>query len=897
MMKWNHSKSNLVVILTDSYNPQVQVESASALRHGIEDIFMNSSRVDKRKPNQDSKSKKRPRVSDESSRSVARAAPTCTTQRFPPTSSTIARVPPTSSTIARVPPTSGTTRVPPSAPSQTRESIPSPQQGTPQGPARVVASSQKGKQHATTSIVWQTVMRRYVDENGKHLAECTICKKSLQADAKKNGTSSLKYHAERCQQKLDEQLNKKSDSRQQTTLSLSTVGLSASKQWVFNQQAIQVALAEMIIIDELPFRFVEHYGFIRFMVVCCPEFKIPCRKTIRAECVRIYLHSKERMKNFFADSCAGRVSITTDTWTSNQNFNYMCITAHYVGNDWELHKKIINFTKITSHKGDDIGEEIAKCLEEWGLKNLFTVTLDNASANDVACSYLKKKLKEWGTDFMDGRYLHVRCVAHITNLVVNDGLNEIGMSVRRVREAVRWVRSSPARTTKFNAQVEAQGIESKKVLSMDCPIRWNSTFLMLETASIYASVFSVLQSLDVTMAQDLLDKKTSEGVPIGPPTAEDWKSVKHLTRFLKFFHGMTLMASGVKYCTVHKFLGELCRLYNHIRKATSGTDEYISTAAWNIRKKIDKYWDESVVNNVRMNKIFYIATLFDPRHKMHFLDHCFTKMYSAARSEEMLVLVKEEMVTLFHSYLNGAGTGGVDSTSAAASRVPQPAETDIEFDDTFADYNMEDKMVGNSAELDRYLTDAREGGNGVDEEFNILGWWKAVGSYKYPTLCQIAKDILAIPISSVASESAFSNGGRVLDDFRSSLLPSIVEALICTEDWLRNPDDPRNDEEDEEEQIQFAKEIAALDLSVPPGENEESSAASAVLRPLVNQFVKTSTLGSSSSARLSPIASCGSEKVHSENNNYDGRVSDDDDGRVSDDDLEEPCMDGAEDDD
>ncbi|CAN0837086.1 hypothetical protein LINGRAHAP2_LOCUS1696 [Linum grandiflorum] len=43
------------------------------------------------------------------------------------------------------------------------------------------------------------------------------------------------------------------------------------------------------------------------------------------------------------------------------------------------------------------------------------------------------------------------------------------MSVRRVRKAVRWVRSSPARTTKLNAQVEAQWIESKKVLSMDCP--------------------------------------------------------------------------------------------------------------------------------------------------------------------------------------------------------------------------------------------------------------------------------------------------------------------------------------------------------------------------------------------------------------------------------------------
>jgi len=44
--------------------------------------------------------------------------------------------------------------------------------------------------------------------------------------------------------------------------------------------------------------------------------------------------------------------------------------------------------------------------------------------------------------------------------------------------------------------------------------------------------------------------------------------------------------------------------------------------------------------------------------------------------------------------------------------------------------------------------------------------------------------VLAIPISTVASESAFSTCGRILDDFRSSLTPFMVEALVCTQDWL-----------------------------------------------------------------------------------------------------------------
>ncbi|KAL2926042.1 putative AC9 transposase [Bienertia sinuspersici] len=51
----------------------------------------------------------------------------------------------------------------------------------------------------------------------------------------------------------------------------------------------------------------------------------------------------------------------------------------------------------------------------------------------------------------------------------------------------------------------------------------------------------------------------------------------------------------------------------------------------------------------------------------------------------------------------------------------------------------------------------------------------------------MARDILAIPLSTVVSESTFSTGGHTLDPFRSSLTPKMVRALICTQDWLRAP--------------------------------------------------------------------------------------------------------------
>src|SRR6185369_15864345 len=70
------------------------------------------------------------------------------------------------------------------------------------------------------------------------------------------------------------------------------------------------------------------------------------------------------------------------------------------------------------------------------------------------------------------------------------------------------------------------------------------------------------------------------------------------------------------------------------------------------------------------------------------------------------------------------------------------------------------------------------------KKFDILTWWKGQ-STRFPILSSLARDVLAIPISTVASESAFSTGGRILDDFRSSITPFMIEALVCTQNWLR----------------------------------------------------------------------------------------------------------------
>lgn len=182
----------------------------------------------------------------------------------------------------------------------------------------------------------------------------------------------------------------------------------------------------------------------------------------------------------------------------------MCLTAHYVDNGWVLRKKVLNFCPISSHRGVEIGKAVEMCLIKWGIEsNVFTISVDNASANDKAVDYLQSKFANWDKCVLGGKWLHVRCIAHIMNLIVQDGFRHIGKSVDSVRAAVKYIRQSPTRLKKFKEFAEFEKCSSTKSLILDVPTRWNSTYLMLETAQNYERAFGRYDSEDRYYGEDL----------------------------------------------------------------------------------------------------------------------------------------------------------------------------------------------------------------------------------------------------------------------------------------------------------------------------------------------------------------------------------------------------------
>ncbi|RAL43498.1 hypothetical protein DM860_012639 [Cuscuta australis] len=70
-----------------------------------------------------------------------------------------------------------------------------------------------------------------------------------------------------------------------------------------------------------------------------------------------------------------------------------------------------------------------------------------------------------------------------------------------------------------------------------------------------------------------------------------------------------------------------------------------------------------------------------------------------------------------------------------------------------------------------------------DVDFDVLGWWER-NEHMFPCLGMLARQVLSVPVSTVAVEREFSAGGNILTDYRSCLNVESLETLVCNQDWL-----------------------------------------------------------------------------------------------------------------
>ena len=145
------------------------------------------------------------------------------------------------------------------------------------------------------------------------------------------------------------------------------------------------------------------------------------------------------------------------------------------------------------HTGYDLSLKVLQILTDWGIEiKIFSITLDNASSNDSMQNLLKEHLCLSNNLLLNGEFFHIRCSAHILNLIVQDGLKVASDALHKIRQSVHFVRASKSMMKLFFQCVELGGIDTSIDLRSDCITRWNSTYTMLDNAIKYHRAFHCL---------------------------------------------------------------------------------------------------------------------------------------------------------------------------------------------------------------------------------------------------------------------------------------------------------------------------------------------------------------------------------------------------------------------
>ncbi|KAG8377263.1 hypothetical protein BUALT_Bualt08G0010000 [Buddleja alternifolia] len=357
----------------------------------------------------------------------------------------------------------------------------------------------------------------------------------------------------------------------------------------------------------------EHEHFEDFLSSLNPNFQLPCRNTIRSDVIDVYREEKVKVQNLL-DGLSCKLSLTTDIWTSDHSrIAYCCLTAHFVDDEWELQKKILSFKKIP-YPHD--------------------VVVDNASSNDS----MMRKLREWllkdSLIPLNGDLLHVRCSAHVLNLIVQDGLSPIRGLIEKIRETVRYLNKSPSATQKFDTALRHCNLEGKRKVAMDVPNRWNSTYLLLETALPLKEAFCRLQRID--------------GHYQFSPSELEWEVAKIVHDCLKYFYEATHHFSGSKYPTSNVFFPDICTINLQMIEWGKNDHDFVRRMCDPMREKFDKYWDTCSL-------VLAVAVVFGPRLKMKMVEFYYKKLYGSY-ADSYIERVRDTLVELFIAYGGSCAT-------------------------------------------------------------------------------------------------------------------------------------------------------------------------------------------------------------------------------------------------
>lgn len=693
--------------------------------------------------------------------------------------------------------------------------------GEPAGAYRLLAN----KVGKATAKIWNTFAVIVAADGRKtDFAACKACL-TVYTFKQNTGTSSLKRHV--CTQETESQ---KEATRQ--AAGLMSLHFKRGTPSRADKQKLTTAIADFCAVDMRPFAVVAGPGFMKMMqtaldiAVANPSRGrllagelIATPKTIRLNVEKRAAAGRKIVSELLDHHLASGEGIccTLDLWTDSVKKNsFMSITAHYVDQYFELHDRTLHVKPLR-----DASHTAIMVLEEFidGIGD-FNITEDRVSFEQIVV------VTDSGSNCsaengLRSRFDWIPCLDHKLATCLSTVLNKT-TTTRNGKRSQPFYRyetdgeqedGSSASTIPIYHLIEAckklveyfrrSNLQSKltKTLKQENATRWNS-------------LLTCLMSVD-EMFEEVVTLLTAKN-KLGYLKDVNRVLLQELIRFLSKFQSATLSLEQFKKPTLHKVVYWRHTLMKHLKPVETGENDRDGNV---VRGK-----DSSSIialkaiilpiftEKFEVEEIHILATILDPimKNKLPGLGGV-TKVQFKEAAETLRAKMMSLRDPIEQQDCTTSGSASIIVTPSTGTAPPAKRQRFTEmtsmYDAWSSDEEERDEVNNNNPreqleilaervqkEHEAYfkykisdmemknvksaVAASQPRNSKGNEHFEILVWWKIIGTHLFPMISRVARSILCVSASSAKSESNFSDAGNTLTEKRSNLDPHILNDMM-----------------------------------------------------------------------------------------------------------------------
>uniref|UniRef100_A0A453FGF4 HAT C-terminal dimerisation domain-containing protein n=2 Tax=Aegilops tauschii subsp. strangulata TaxID=200361 RepID=A0A453FGF4_AEGTS len=467
-------------------------------------------------------------------------------------------------------------------------------------------------------------------------------------------------------------------------------------------------------------RMVEQGDFWKLLTDLNPAVKIPSRFDLKNETFDLFDQEKAKLREkLTALPC--RVCLSAYVWHYSPLQAFLCLTVHYIDDEWEKQKKIIKFSPVDpSCSQEELSHIILRAIGEWGLDDkVFSTILDDAFIDDSVASNVKTSLQKRNKVAANRSLFVARYATHLLDEVIQVGLDELDTIIENT-----------SKCSKMHPTPSLAHYHKRRYASAD---DWKKA----------QKICKYLQ--DFNRYKDSVHKS-----PIPDKVFDKVWNVKE----------KVLRNTGIDR---FKTLAEVF--------LRDKEEEGISVMRRNMEKKFKKRWKVCFLQ-------FCMPMVMDPKYHLEHIKsriQAFTvqSAYTVDGDiDDFICEVHDTLLNLYGEYSDQAQEP--DCTSWSKIWMGEFIGRDILHELYLcSEYPYRQRPL---TELDDYLQEAQLLPAG---ESSVLQWWKE-HSLTYPSIGRMARDILALPCRTDC-KAATRTAKLVMSESGNK---NRVESLVCIQDWL-----------------------------------------------------------------------------------------------------------------